>query len=257
MDNLFLLLVTWLFAAVVTLYFVREIYLVIVVATSVALGVCFLANLRHKKTLQKEKEAYGASLCAQHFMFHDDTYALDYFYNALRSRYTANKSRFFLTINKTMVAPCVTEPLTLKKAVLFYSEALRKSADTLVILSFKSEKFPVDLKTKFTGLRFELFGADKTYRLLKSLDRLPAEEKPIKTRKLREFLTAAFLPKRAKGYLGVAFIMLFGAYFSISSIYYVAAAAVCLALALLCKLDVAERVKRGGIGDQGSGVSVG
>lgn len=244
LDNLFIAAAIWLLSAVITLYFLSKVYLVVIVATVVTLGISMLLNIRRKKRDESERESFNASLCMQHFLFHDDLYALDYFFDAFRTRYQVAKSTQFLKINNTLIVPYLTEPLSLKQAVYFYAEALRQNAEGLVILTYKTEELPLSITEKLDELRLEIFDANKTYRLLKSLDKLPKAEKPIKQHKVRGLLAVALSPKRAKGYLFVAFTLLFGAYFSVLSIYYIVMTAVCLTLTLICKFNIVEKLSK-------------
>lgn len=243
LDSLFLAAVIWLFSAVVALYFIEKLVFVAATATVVTVGIGLLLRLKNSSEKNIKIDKYKVDSLEQHFLFSDSQYAIDYFYKALQKRYKVKRYKFYLMINQTMVVPYLAQPLPLRKAVELYSFARKKQAKCLVVLTFKTEKLPLNLYKKFTDIRFEIFDANKTYLLLKSLDSLPKEEKIPRLDKIKHFLSQAIMPERAKSYLFSAFVLLFGAYFSVFSIYFIVMCAVCITLALLCKLNIMQKFK--------------
>lgn len=241
LDYLFFGVVIWLFSAIVILYFIDDLLTVAAMSTVISVGIGFLIRIKSNNTKEIKIDNFKAQAIEHHFLFNDDEYALEYFYQTLKKRYNVSKLENYLQINQTIVIPYLTEPLPLKKAVQFYCHAKKKNAKCLIILTFKTEKFPINLNKKFTDIRFEIFDATKTYQLLKSLNSLPKEEQIPKGEKVKQFISQAFLPSKAKSYLFSAFIMLFGAYFSIFSIYFIVMAAICITLAIVCKLNIAKK----------------
>ena len=244
LDSFLVGTAVFLFAFLLARFYISELYLVLIVACSITMGVLMPLNFRNKKLRTAALESQAAEAASAHFLFKDEAYSLDFFYEALKKRYTVVKERYFLKINSTIVVPHFIEPLMLKHIVRYYAEAGRQEAKTLVILAPVSEKNIIGAEKRLPAVRLEFFKADKIYRLLKSLNSVPDPDPRVRrSAKIKEFLKIALTPKRAKNYLFVFFTLIIGAYFFSFGLYFIIMSGAALALAILAKLNLAERIE--------------
>jgi len=243
LDSVLVGTAVFLFAFLLARFYLSQLYLVLIVAVSVTLGVLTPINLRNKRLRAAALESQAAEAAITHFLFKDEAYTIDYFYEALKKRYKVTKQQHLLQINSTIIIPHFIEPLHIKHIVRYYAEAGRQEAKTLVILAPVLEKNTAEAKKRLPAVKLEIFKADKIYRLLKSLDSVPDPDPRVRrSAKIKEFLQLALTPKRAKNYLFVFFTLIVGAYFFSFGLYFIVMSGVALTLAILSKLNLAERL---------------
>jgi len=240
-DNLAIGIAIFLFAFVFTRFYVRDIHIVLIVATITTMGVLMPLNIRSKKRRAKAIDNALANSVAEYFLFLDEMTALEYLNEAFSKQYSVIKKKYYLRIKNSIIVPNLADALTIKKLVKYFNEAKRAGAKTLVVLASQTDGNLDLAKSRLIGMRLEIFKTDKIYRLLKSLDALPKTEEKIKRKeKLKGLLANALDKRRTKSYLFVFFTLIIGAAFFNFGLYFLIMSGASLSLAILSRTGVSE-----------------
>jgi len=241
LDNLIIAVAIFLFSFVFARFYISELHIVFIVAITVTMCILMPLNLRSKKRRAKFLDVQIANLTAEYFLFLDDIASLEYFNKAFSKKYEVEQHKNFLRIKNTMIVPNLSESLSIKRLVRFYNEAKRQEAKVLIVLASETDKNLELAKTRLSGLRLEIFKADKLHRLLKSLDSLPKYQDKIKRKeKIKGFLANALDKRRTKSYLFVFFTLIIGAAFFNFGLYFLIMSGIALSLAILSRTGVSE-----------------
>jgi uncharacterized membrane protein YphA (DoxX/SURF4 family) len=244
-DCVLVFTVTAFFSLAVAVYFLSG-NLTAAVAAALAFATCataFTAIAQRKRRRYRDTET---DRVMNQFIYREESFAYRFVRLALQKRYAVESKRTWLKVNKTAVF------VRLKPGVLSandligaYSKA-RGKAEKLLILSVDGPcREARELSNALPDFStVDVLDRDQVYGLLKWLGSLPKIEIVLKRNPhgLRNFLNGCIAPRNAKGYFATALLLAGSSFIMAYSAYYIAAAAVCMALGLASKARLAERI---------------
>ena len=250
-DGVLTFIVACFFSIAFVGYFSRD--LATVLAAGITCALCITALImifqktRRDKSLKNNDEI--KEILTQ-FIYKDEDFTKLFFLDAFKKKYEVNdeiSDNGFLRINNTAVffyfIPGEMDAVTLGN---FYKKARGKANKVLVLSVDGLAENAANLKKLLPDLELEILDGEKVFSLLKWLGCMPEKDiilkKPQMTG-LKYFFSHALLPKNAKRYFFVAFVLMLSSFFMPHSIYYIIFASLCIVLGIASKIDVVEKIK--------------
>jgi len=224
-DRIFLYLSVWLLVVFILGYFMSDIFLKLIVSTSITL--LFLRLIKNKKQV----EDYSI---LKEFSFLSLGQQLDFIHEKLCSRYPAVINENLIIINKTgLFFKLSDEKVSLSEVVEQIQNAKNLDLQKLIFLSSKGYTIgAVEGKTR-SDFNVVFWDEKQTYDFLKTFNALLSKpEKSLNKKGINTFLRTALDKSRTKSYCLTALLMLISAYFTSFSAFYLIISAVCITLAL-------------------------
>jgi len=245
-DRILLFIVSAFFGIVVAGYFSRNTAVILLSGLLSAFCITALCTIFGQKKRDKNIEREVGEVMMQFFL-KGKAFAFETVLEALKTRYAVTIEKGFIVANRTAVAVrLLPEPLKFAELCRLYAARLDGVKRLLILTARGADNESKQVAGRLPDCKVTILNGEKVYRLLQSLEQLPAITIKLldKKRNWKGFFVNALKPKNARRYLFVALLLLFSSIFMPASIFYLVVAAVCLALAILCRVDVVKRVKR-------------
>lgn len=247
-DTFLTLAALFLLAVFVVGYFSSDRYTILFFAVVFAFaGAYFTTRISRKRSVPKIRKRKLDALMNK-FVFSPPEYARDYVRNALAAKGEVAEVRDLLVVGKTAFAVQLTaEKVSAVTLALSYASARECGAEKLVILSAKGATEDADETAKLlSSPKAEIWDFEKTYRLLAYLGHPPRETLELAPEKKKKgaLFAGALSKHNARKYLMSAIVTLVFARFMPHAVLYVIFSALGVTLAILCKLNVAERLRK-------------
>ncbi|MCL2375217.1 MAG: hypothetical protein FWC82_01670 [Firmicutes bacterium] len=245
-DRILLFIVSAFFGIAVAGYFSRNTAVILLSGLLSAFCITALCAIFGQKKRDKNIEQKVQEVMMQFFL-KGRAFAFETVLEALKTRYAVNIEKGFIIANRTAVAvKLLPEPLKFTELCRLYATRPNEIKRLLILTARGADNESKQVMGRLPDCKVTVLGGEKVYRLLQSLEQLPAVSIKLieKKRDWKGFFVRALEPKNARRYLFVALLLLFSSIFMPASIFYLVVAAVCLALAILCRVDVVKRVRR-------------
>lgn len=243
-DTALLFIVTTFFTALLIGYATSNAIVIICSAVAVGLVVTKVSNIRHsKKDSNIDKNHFTQTL--MQFYLKGSDYTTSCFYNALKTRYNCNQKDGYLQVNNTAVFIKLTNSnFSFDDFCSAYS-LVGDKYKRIVIIATDFDKMCFTYSKSIASTRFKFINADTSYKLLFSLDALP----PIEIEFTKEnsaliklFIKNALVSANCKKYLLTALLLVFSSLFMPSPLFYMIVSAICIALTVLSKLNIGQKI---------------
>jgi len=244
-DRILLFIVTMFFATAVAGFFSRDTVVILAAAFASAFCVTALIGLLRKNRRSDIPRREFEETMLQFFCQKED-FAFDTVFTALSKRYHAEKRDGYILINRTAVYPRLSPaPLTLAWLYGIYAGRADNIKRIVILTAAGAERGVLPIAALLGGISVTVLGGDDSYRVLRKLNSLPEITVKLDKKKIKpkEFLLRALSPVSAKRYLFTALFLIGSSFILPNSIYYIAVAAICLGLAFLSKINLADKVK--------------
>lgn len=234
-DKIFLTAAVWLLTTFLLGYFIPNIALKLIVSTSITLFILLLIKKR------KVKPDFSP---LKEFMYMSKDKRDEYLSAVIGKRYPAQLCDGLILSNGTAVAQLLDyEKTQLSAVVELIENAIRHGASKLLIFAPGGYTVGAEEGVLRAKISVKFFDEKETYLFFKAFDALPAKPQTHKKSKLSVFLESALSRDRVKSYSLTACLMLFMAYFSRYSIYYIVIAALCVTLSIISGTELIKRIK--------------
>ena len=244
-DRALLFLVTAFFSIAVTGYFSRDPVTIITAGITSALAITALIGMLQTRKAEVNPKPVKETMLQ--FYLNPESFGYDTVFSALSRRYKPEPCGKYIVVSRTAVYPYLApKALTLAMFCEIFSGA-PPDIKRLVILAAQGQ----DIETHKTVplLPFEIpvtvLDGEQTYKLLECLGGLPEIKFKSKAgkRTFKQFFAHALSPKTSKRYLLTALLLIGSSFIMPSGVYYIIVAAVCIALSVLAKIDVAAKLR--------------
>ncbi len=235
-------------------YFVRKLWLSIVISLTVTTITYFLIFFLKRKKIKKEGLKIKEKEDAENIFLTlaCDTKKMDFFQKLAQIKHkNVKKFSKYLTVQhenntKTLLYPKIDfEPLTISNFVEIY-KAVKGKAEKVVILCHSYDKEVKSFSQHF-DTHFLIFDRFETYeQLYKFYNIFPEIKEKYKVNKMltfKDFVAYSFNKKRAKGYLISAFLLAFSAIFVRTTIYYTLVATLLVVFAIVSQFNTTFNLK--------------
>ncbi len=228
-DEIIRAVAIWLFSAIVIRYFIKELYLIILIATAVTMLLTLLIRTYYgKKNLSKERQIKTANTLRE-LMTMDNGKLLTDLANAVNGSIDSDA----IVTLRTVIYPYFYGKFPLEKLNHAYNLALKENKKLLIVCTELSVEAEKNLEL-FSDIPVSVLTKNKTYNFLDKYGLLP-EVKTRHKRKIR-LLKSALKKTKIKGYLFTALVLLFTAAFSPYALLCIVAAAVNITMSILCEV---------------------
>ena len=244
-DTVLTFVALFLLGSVIAGYFLHS----AVLATSLTFtfAVLFFTGRLSLRRNKRKEDRRRLNDLRNKFLFSPPDYAFDHVWRAVEKKCTPQQTNGFIMGGKTAFYVCLT-PDKVSSSLLAerYASAVQAGAKRLVFLSaYGGQDEALDTAKRLTQPDVEIWDWEKVYDFLASLGYPPAETLPLPAapKQRARLLSGALKRENARRYLFTAIVTLLFARFMPYAVFYVAIAAVSLALAILCRIDITRRVK--------------
>ena len=248
LDTILTFAASWLLFAAIASYFTQSAAVTVSAAITAAAAVTyFTGKISAKRRLPKRRRRKLNELLNK-FVFSPPEYAHDFTMKAISNKHTAvEKNGFIFSGTTAFLVKLIPEKISFATLASAYAAAAQSGAERLVILTaYGGEPETSSTAALLKSPATEIWDFEKVYDFYSHLNFAPTEtlslDKP--KRKVKEALTATLRRENARGYLFTAIVTLMFAGFVPHGVYYVCISAICITLALLCRIDVTMRFKR-------------
>lgn len=168
------------------------------------------------------------------FVYNDDGFALDFFARALSARHAVERREGLLLVDGTALL-CRVKPVPLDADVLvdMLGSARRQGLSRAVVICDAFTPAAASAAARVPGIRARLLAFNDALRLMRATDSLPAV--PAEKRRRGAFVRSLVGANRVRGYLLCALTLAIFSRLTSLSVYYLAAAALSLTLAILSR----------------------
>ncbi|MBE5731051.1 MAG: hypothetical protein E7350_03795 [Clostridiales bacterium] len=228
-DELLRAAAIWLLAAICIRYSIKELYLIILLATAITmLATLLLRSYYGKKNVSKQRNRQIDEAMGELLVLHRGT-LLD----SLAKAVDGIVEQSAVVTKNTVIYPYFYGKLPLEALNQAYNLAFTKSKKLLVLCSEHSAEIEKNLHL-FSGIPVAIANKKQTYELLEKYGIVPQiQQRPKK----KIHLTKAALKKsKIKGYLTAALILLITASFSPYALLCIIFAAINITLSILCEV---------------------
>jgi hypothetical protein len=245
-DTVLMFAVSLFFGCVVTGYFSRETAVILAAGLACAFSVTALAAvLKDRRKPDIGKQEYEETWLQ--FFAGGEDFGFDTVLSALTKRYQeAARARGAIVCGKTGVyLHLKPERLTVSRLFTCYADAKAAGYQKLVVLTAAGAESDAARTAKLLPEpSAAVLNGEETYRILRKLDGLPPVKFKLKKDKtgVKQFFLRAVSPVCTKRYLLTALFLVGSSFLLPQPVYYMAAAAVCLVLTLLSKIDLAGKI---------------
>lgn len=246
-DTVLTFVALFVLACIVAGYFLHATVAVVATALTLSLTVLFFTGRHSVRRAAKQADKKTTEEKRNKFLFSPPSYAFDFAMRAVTRKCPAARERDGLIVAaKTAFCVCLT-PDRVRTAFLAerYATAAALAVKRLVFLSaYGAEADAEDTASRLTDPATEIWDWDKTCDFFTKLGCPPTETLALPKRKRRgKILSEALSRAHARKYLFAALVTLLFARFLPYSVLYVTIAAVSLTLSLVCRFDVATRLR--------------
>lgn len=244
-DFCFKFIILFLVNLIWSLYFVKTVWLSILLSLLLSLFILFLSWLLTKKKKEKEQprlnEIKHANAVLYSFIYMPQSEMLQFFLKLAQIKHSAEMSKNHIVINKhiALTAKFKNSELTLDEIIEMYNSINKVNIDKIIILCNKPPSNYYECLKNF-DIKTILLDFNQTYvQLLKEYNFFPKIKKEVtKAKKTRsQILNIMFNKKRTRSYVVSSLFIIFSSFFVAYRIYYLIVATVLLIFALLCQFE--------------------
>lgn len=241
-DRILLITVGFAILFVWLRFFIENIYIVLLLCSTIVLGVYLLASFifqksNNKKTLNKaeknEIEQYGADL-----MFMEKQKCLQFFCELLQKKCSATIKKDYVVVDKTLLFSFMhLEKLTINNLSHAYSCAVSAGMDKIIICSQSAPADILALGRNIQNIKITILDKSGVYfNLLKAYDTYPPKTITLSHKKMtfKNIIEFSFSRNKFKQYMFSGLIILFCSLFMRYNIYYVVMSTVLFGLSAIC-----------------------
>lgn len=228
-DEIMRAIAIWLLSAISLRYFIKELYLIILLATAITMLIILLLRAYYaKKNITKSKIKHIDD-CFRELLAVNHGKLLDSLCTALNGTKLGNG----VCTQHTYVYPYFCGKLQLENVNYAYNVALENEKKLLILCAETSRE--VDTYSEiFSETSVSILKKKETYAFLAKYNLLPSiKSRPKKKAKL---LKAALKKSKIKGYLFAAFILILTAAFSPYALLCIVAASANITMSILCEI---------------------
>ncbi len=228
-DEIIRAVAIWLMSAIIIRYFIKELYLIILIATAITMLITMLIRIYYgKKNLTKEKQKRTNDVLRELMTISRDDLLL-----RLSEATGGNAVNDAVLTAGTVIYPYFYGKLPLEKLNHAYNLALTEHKKLLIICSEISTDVEKNVEM-FSETPLAILTKNKAYEFLDKYKLLP--EVKCRSKKKIKIFKAALRKTKIKGYLLTAIVLLFTAAFSPYAILCIIAAAVNITMSILCEV---------------------
>lgn len=201
----------------------------------------FIEDKKRKKRIIKEKEKQAIDTYTNAFIFNDDAFSVNFFYNLATKRHTATKNKKFITIihpdTKIILFPFfLYRSFDIDDLIFIFNNLKNLSFSKLIICTNKISPETIKLSKK-VDKRIILLDKEETYfRLMVEYNYYPETMPTLKQNEKfswKDLFAYTLNKKRTKGYFLSSLVLLFSSFVVSYNIYYVIFSSILLLLALI------------------------
>ncbi|MDR0425939.1 MAG: hypothetical protein LBH24_02085 [Clostridiales bacterium] len=195
----------------------------------------------------KQKPDKRAEEIRRQFLYNDDRFALEFFYEAFKGKCTPARKRKFIGVNGTaLYCRFLPGELSADELKAMYVYAKKQNYDRLLVLTNTPSAAALKLKDSLPDMRADIFGFDRVNELMKWLDAAPEITKPLPEKKspFARLAAIALDPKRFSAYLFSGLLLLVFSQFFTLSVYYIVFGSVLVTAGAALRIYGAVRSRR-------------
>ncbi|MCH5164738.1 MAG: hypothetical protein J1F36_06965 [Clostridiales bacterium] len=219
----------WLLSAICLRYLIKELYLIILIATSITMLATLLIRHYYSKKNMTAKNIKQTDDAMRELLVSDRSALLDKLSNALGGYVASNA----VISQNTVIYPYFYGKLPLDKLNLAYNAALGNNKKLIILCAETSAEVEKNLDL-FSDIPVAILRKNQAYAFLQKYGLLP--ETKVRPKKKLHFLKNALKKSKIKGYLSAALILLVTAAFSPYALLCIIAAAVNITMSILCEV---------------------
>lgn len=245
-DTVLTFAALFLLCAVVVGYFSRKTSVVLLTAFPIALGITFFAGLLAGKRRAPKARRKQLENLRNKFLFSPPEYAFSFVRETLAHKGEPTEKDGLLLCGATAFCVCLTaEKISLAQLANRYAAAHAAGARKLVFLSaYGAEADAESTAPQLQSPEVQIFDWESTYRFFVALKHPPTETFRLSSPRKTRGITGALKRENSRKYLFAAIVLLFGARFMPYAPLYAVFAALCIVLAVLCRLPFFKKSKR-------------
>lgn len=219
----------WLLSAICLRYAIKELYLIILIATAITMLATLLIRHYYSKKNLAAKNIKQTDDAMRELLVADRSELLDKLSNAL-SGYVDSST---VISQNTAIYPYFYGKLPLDKLNFAYNTARNNNKKLIILCSDTSAEVEKNLDL-FSDIPVAILRKNQAYAFLQKYGLLP--ETKIRHRKKLHLLKNALKKSKIKGYLSAALILLITAAFSPYALLCIIAAAVNITMSIMCEI---------------------
>ncbi len=243
-DAFFRILIIFLACFVWCRYFINNIWLSLVVTIIctilIDLSINIIRNKKQKKKSVLKEEDEKIQQYINTFIFSEDSYSINFFYELAKLKHQAQKKSKFIEIfhtnKKIILFPYfIYRDFNTDDLVLIYNQIKKETSTRLVICTNKVDSNTIKLAQKLPLEIYVLDGNQIYEKLLTKYNYFPPLTKLKSEAKLefKDLISYALNKKRTKGYFIASVVLLLSSFFVPYKIYYVIMSTILLVLSLI------------------------
>lgn len=238
---LLIFLISFVWLRYITRDFKLSVILSIFTTLVVDFTIKFFSDKKKRKGILKEKEKQEIESYINTFIFNDDNYSVNFFYNLATKRHTATKNRRFVTVihpeSKIILFPFfLYRAFDTDDLIFIYNNIKNQEFSKLIICTNKISPDAIKLCKKINSKIILLDGEQTYLKLLLEYNFYPEKMPSLKqteTLSWKDLLAYTLNKKRTKGYFLSSIVLLISSFVVSYNLYYVIMSSVLLLLALV------------------------
>lgn len=243
-DVFFRVFIIFLICFVWCRYFVSNLFLslflTIILTTLIEVAYRFFMKAKNKKNNFKTEQAEQIEEYINSFVFLENSYAVNFFYNLSKINHSATKKSNYIIIqnehSKIILFPYfLYRDLNVDDLISIYNKAKKEIPTRIIICTNKIENNAIKLSHKLQIETFILDGIQTYEKLIKKYNYFPIKTKLKSLPKItfKDLCSYALNKKRTKGYLITSILLLFSSFIVPYKIYYVVMSSLLLIFSLI------------------------
>lgn len=231
-----------------SLYFIRTIWLSIVMSLIITVAILFICSFidkkKTKRKMPKIKESQHIEDIKNTFIYMKQCEQIDFFYNLASSKHKTNKTQDYVEViadKKTILYPLFKMgKLSQDTLIEIYNNIEKTNVKKIIILCNNYDLKVNECISNFKIKTLVLDCKQTYYQLLNVYEFYPEitiKPKQKTKNNFKQLFMIAFNKKKTKGYLTSAFFIIFASFFVIYKVYYLIVATILIFFAILCQFE--------------------